>query len=68
MWVKSHTVTFWRRPLTAVAGAISEAGFLIDPLVEAMDMKEAQRTYEANLNVVTTTRQMLSRTLDILKS
>jgi len=40
----------------------------VDPLVEAMDMKEAQRTYEANLNVVTTTRQMLGRTLDILKS
>ena len=39
----------------------------IDPLVEAMDMREAQRTYQANLNVVTTTRQMLSRTLDILR-
>jgi flagellar basal-body rod protein FlgC len=39
----------------------------IDPLVEAMDMREAQRTYEANLNVVTTTRQMLGRTLDILR-
>jgi flagellar basal-body rod protein FlgC len=39
----------------------------VDPLVEAMDMREAQRTYEANLNVVTVTRQMLSRTLDILK-
>lgn len=39
----------------------------VDPLVEATDMREAQRTYEANLNVVTATRQMLSRTLDILK-
>lgn len=39
----------------------------IDPLIESMDMREAQRTYEANLNVVTVTRQMLSRTLDILK-
>lgn len=39
----------------------------VDPLVEAMDMREAQRTYEANLNVVTATRQMLGRTLDILK-
>ena len=39
----------------------------VDPLVEAVDMREAQRTYEANLNVVTTTKQMLSRTLDILK-
>ncbi|MEO8756485.1 MAG: flagellar basal body rod protein FlgC [Devosia sp.] len=39
----------------------------VDPLVEAMDMREAQRTYEANLNVVTVTRQMMGRTLDILK-
>ena len=39
----------------------------VDPLIEAMDMREAQRTYEANLNVVTVTKQMLSRTLDILK-
>ena len=39
----------------------------VDPLIEAMDMREAQRTYEANLNVVTVTRQMLGRTLDILK-
>jgi flagellar basal-body rod protein FlgC len=39
----------------------------VDPLVEAMDMREAQRSYEANLNVVTVTRQMLGRTLDILK-
>ena len=39
----------------------------VDPLVEAVDMREAQRTYEANLNVVTVTKQMLSRTLDILK-
>jgi flagellar basal-body rod protein FlgC len=39
----------------------------VDPLIESVDMREAQRTYEANLNVVTTTKQMLSRTLDILK-
>jgi flagellar basal-body rod protein FlgC len=39
----------------------------IDPLIEAMDMREAQRTYEANLNVVTVTRSMLGRTLDILR-
>jgi flagellar basal-body rod protein FlgC len=40
----------------------------VDPLIEAVDMREAQRTYEANLNVITITRQMLGRTLDILKS
>ena len=39
----------------------------VDPLVEAMDMREAQRAYEANLNVIETARTMQSRTLDILK-
>ena len=39
----------------------------VDSLIEAMDMREAQRTYEANLNVVSVTRDMLGNTLDILK-
>ena len=40
----------------------------VDTLVEAMDMREAQRSYEANLNMVTATRRMISRTLEILKA
>lgn len=39
----------------------------VDSLIEAMDMREAQRAYEANLNVIETARAMESRTLDILK-
>ncbi|WP_461343798.1 flagellar basal body rod protein FlgC [Brevundimonas sp. GN22] len=39
----------------------------VDTLVEAMDMREAQRAYEANLNVIETARVMESRTLDIIK-
>ncbi|HXK54961.1 MAG TPA: flagellar basal body rod protein FlgC [Hyphomicrobiales bacterium] len=39
----------------------------VNPLIESMDMREAQRSYEANLNVVSSTRRMLMRTLDILK-
>jgi flagellar basal-body rod protein FlgC len=39
----------------------------VDSLIEAMDMREAQRAYEANLNVIETARTMESRTLDILK-
>jgi flagellar basal-body rod protein FlgC len=39
----------------------------VDPLIEALDMKEASRAYEANLNVIETARTMQSRTLDILK-
>ena len=39
----------------------------VDPLIEALDMKEAQRAYEANLNVIETARAMQSRTLDLLR-
>ena len=39
----------------------------VNTMVEALDMKEAQRAYEANLNVIETARAMESRTLDILK-
>jgi flagellar basal-body rod protein FlgC len=40
----------------------------IDPLVEQMDLRDAQRSYEANLNVISATRRLLSRTIDILKA
>ena len=39
----------------------------INPLIELMDMREAQRSYEANLNVIDTTRTMLQRTIQILQ-
>ena len=40
----------------------------VNPTVEMTDMREAQRSYEANLNVISATRRMIQRTLDILKS
>ena len=40
----------------------------VNPLVEMTDMRDAQRSYEANLNVIGATRQMIQRTLDILKA
>ena len=39
----------------------------VNTLVEAMDMREAQRAYEANLNVIETARSMEMRVLDLLK-
>ena len=39
----------------------------VDALVEALDMKTAQRAYDANLNVIETQRAMASRTLDIIR-
>jgi flagellar basal-body rod protein FlgC len=40
----------------------------VNTLVEMTDLRDAQRSYEANLNVITATRRMLQRTIDILKS
>lgn len=51
--------------------AADENGYVlrpnVDTLVEAMDMRAAQRAYEANLNVIETARAMEARLLDILK-
>ena len=40
----------------------------VNPLVEMTDLRDAQRSYEANLNIISATRRMIQRTLDILKS
>ena len=39
----------------------------VNPLIEMMDMKEAQRAYDANMNMMKTARDMNSAVLDILK-
>jgi flagellar basal-body rod protein FlgC len=40
----------------------------VNPLVEMTDLREAQRSYSANINVIGATRAMIQRTLDILKA
>src|SRR6201995_1152776 len=40
----------------------------VNPLIEMTDMRDAQRSYEANLNIITATRRMVALTLNILKS
>ena len=51
--------------------AADASGYVTTPnvnsITELMDMREAQRSYEANLNVIGATRRMIQRTLDILK-
>jgi len=51
--------------------AANDKGYVSTPnvstLIESMDMKAAQRTYEANLNVITSARRMVQRTIDILR-
>jgi flagellar basal-body rod protein FlgC len=40
----------------------------VNSLIETMDMREAQRSYEANLNLISSTRRMIQRTIDILRA
>lgn len=39
----------------------------VNPLIEVMDMREAQRSYEANLHAITISREMVSKTIDLLR-
>ncbi len=39
----------------------------VNSFVEMMDMREAERSYDANVSVMQATRSMLTRTIDLLK-
>lgn len=39
----------------------------VNPLIELMDLREAQRSYEANLSVISSSRQLISRTIEMLR-
>ena len=39
----------------------------VNTLVEMMDMREAQRSYEANLNAIEVARSMMTKTIELLR-
>jgi flagellar basal-body rod protein FlgC len=39
----------------------------VSSLIESMDMREATRSYEANMGMFTQTRDMMSKTIDLLR-
>jgi flagellar basal-body rod protein FlgC len=51
--------------------AANTAGYVklpnVNSMVEVMDMREAERSYSANLAVMQSSRRMLTRTIDLLK-
>lgn len=51
--------------------AADAAGYVLTPnvntLIEMTDMREAQRSYEANLNVIKASKAMLNETIDVLR-
>ena len=38
----------------------------VNPVTELLDMRDAQRSYDANLNVIDAVKAMVSRTIDLL--
>jgi flagellar basal-body rod protein FlgC len=40
----------------------------VNPLIEMTDMREAQRSYQANLAVIDAAKTMIGRTIDLLQS
>ena len=40
----------------------------VNPMIELMDMREAQRSYEANMNALGAARSMIQRTIDLLRT
>ncbi len=51
--------------------AADAEGYILTPnvssITELMDMREARRAYEANLNVVEMARSMINKTIDLLR-
>ena len=66
-----HDMSDFREEYMPGHPAADERGYVkmpnVSSLVEMMDMREAQRAYEANLNVIDNTRTMVARTVDLLK-
>lgn len=50
--------------------AADENGYVkmpnVNPMLELMDVREAQRSYEANLGILEQSRTMISKTIDLL--
>lgn len=50
--------------------AADENGYVkmpnINPMLELMDIREAQRSYEANIGILEQSRTMISKTIDLL--
>ena len=56
-----------RKASTVLVPAETAAIGGVQPLVEMMDMRQAQRSYQANLSLITMSKTMIQRTIDLLR-
>lgn len=52
-------------PAADASGYVQTAN--VNPLIEMADMREAQRSYEANLSSIKSAKAMLQQTIDVLR-
>lgn len=67
----SYDMTAFRQEFNPSHPAANEDGYVqlpnVDTLVEMMDLRDATRAYEANLNMIEAARSMTTRALDLLR-
>ena len=67
----ARDMTAFRREYNPSHPAAGPDGYVtmpnVDPLVEMMDIRDASRAYEANLNMIDAARSMSSHALDLLR-
>jgi flagellar basal-body rod protein FlgC len=61
-----HTKYEPGHPAADAAGLVKYPN--VNSMIEMTDMREAQRSYDANINVISATRRMIQRTIDILRA
>lgn len=52
-------------PAADAAGYVATPN--VEPVIEMVDMQEAQRSYEANITAIEAARRMMMRTIDLLR-
>ncbi|MEZ5692120.1 MAG: flagellar basal body rod protein FlgC [Rickettsiales bacterium] len=68
---RSYDMSDFMKKYEPTHPAADEQGYVLYPnvntIVEMMDMREARRGYEANMNIIEVSKSMLSRTIDLLR-
>lgn len=69
--ISNDTQTPFGKKLEPGSPAADKEGYIqtanVNPVIEMMDMREAQRSYEANLNLITMSMTMIRRAIDLLR-
>jgi flagellar basal-body rod protein FlgC len=69
--IKEDDNTQFKKFFDPAHPAADENGYVLRPnvntLIEMTDMREAQRSYEANVNTIKASKKMLQRTIGILR-